>query len=225
MLSSVCRMPSCRSREMRLRSPSIARARKCRSKKMFSTDGPTWRATRSNHIKSSRRKARRPFNKNSLPAGFPICSKETDMKDRSASTCCVADGSRGNAFKVRPSRRSHPNPAPAPTRLFQQIVEQKAVRAGKREIFWNQPLALTRSQLPHEDPLQIGVAIHQHCSIGVKSLRQLFQQQPQGFRETLIHLHCGTDPSQQFILGSKAAAQVTQERTSTPRGQRRADQA
>ncbi len=126
MLRSVCRMPSCRSREMRLRSPSMARARKCRSKKMFSTEGPTWRATRSNHIKSSRRNARRPFNKNSLPAGFPICSKETDMKDRSASTCCVADGSRGKAFKVRPSRRSHPNPAPAPARLFQQIVASKS---------------------------------------------------------------------------------------------------
>ena len=41
------------SREMRERSASIARARRCLSRKIFSSDGATWSATRSSHARSS----------------------------------------------------------------------------------------------------------------------------------------------------------------------------
>jgi len=86
----------------------------------------------SNHIKSSRRKARAVLSKNSLPQVSPFAQR-TDMKDRSASTCCVAGGSRGNAFKVRPSHdpirtRSRPDQA-VPANRGVKIVEQKAIRA------------------------------------------------------------------------------------------------
>jgi len=161
---------------MRLRSPSW-RALKCRSKKMFSTEGPHG-GTRSNHIKSSAGRLG-AFSKNSLPEGFPICSKETDMKDRSASTCCVADGQSRQALKVRPSRRSHPTPAPA-DQLFSKSWRSKSSAepsAGLARGSLESAAHSHRSSIATRRSAPIGFAIHQQLLIGVKCLRQLFQQQ------------------------------------------------
>src|SRR6266853_820743 len=90
---------------------------------------------------------------------------ETRQGLQRATVATVPSESRSSAYQAVPANRGV------------QVVKQKAVGAGQGEILWNQPLAFTRSQLPHEYALQIGVAVHQHGSIGVKCLRQLFQQQ------------------------------------------------
>src|SRR5271154_3960333 len=62
-------MPSWRSREMRLRSPSMARARRWRRRKTFSSEGPMWREMRSSQARSGRSKGLRPLIKNRRAGG------------------------------------------------------------------------------------------------------------------------------------------------------------
>ena len=54
---------------LRLRSPSIARARRWRRRKTFSREGPTWRAMRSSQARSGRSKGLRPLSRKMRPAG------------------------------------------------------------------------------------------------------------------------------------------------------------
>jgi hypothetical protein len=129
MLSSVCRMPSCRSREMRDRSASMARALRCRSKNTFSSDGTTCFATRSSQSRSALPNGPlllRPLTTNKRPAGFSFWSKVTVINDLMPNSICVGPGSRGRLLIASWFRRSHPNPEPAPCNEFQQIVASRS---------------------------------------------------------------------------------------------------
>src|SRR6516164_1043490 len=115
MLKSVCRIPSCKSREIRERSASMARARRCLSKKTFSSAALMCMEIRSNHSRSSGwnggQLAER-FSKNNRPAACPSWSNATDMKLLIANSCCVGPGILGKIFKTCLFLRSHPNPVP-----------------------------------------------------------------------------------------------------------------
>src|SRR6266704_3396426 len=128
MLRSVWRIPSWRSRAIRLRSASMARARKCLKRKMFSRAGPTCAAMLSSQAKSCFWNDLRPLVTKIRPVGWPSCSKATVMKDPTFSSCCAGPGSRGRFLIFRPSRRSKPKPEPGPESEFQQIVASMSSR-------------------------------------------------------------------------------------------------
>src|SRR5256884_7485357 len=111
---------------MRLRSASMARARKCLKRKMFSRAGEMCAAMFSNHTKSCFWNGLRLLRRKIRPVAWPPCSKATVAKEVTFSSCCAGLGSRGRFLRARPSRRSQPNPEPDPASEFQQ--DRKSTR-------------------------------------------------------------------------------------------------
>jgi len=72
---------------MRLRSDSMARARKWRKRKMFSSAGPMWWAIPSSHAKSCFWKGLQPFSRKMRPLVSPPCSNATVKREPTFSSC------------------------------------------------------------------------------------------------------------------------------------------
>src|SRR5216683_419262 len=104
-----------------------------------------------------------------------------------------------------------------------EVVEKKAVGAGERQIFGDQPLAFAGLQAPHENAFEVGVAIDEERFFGLEGLGHLLQEQAQRLGEALIHLNGCGDAREKFVLLGGAAAQRAEKSHAAARGERRAD--
>src|SRR5438270_4176185 len=82
-------------------------------------------------------------------------------------------------------------PSKAGTRALQgipanggvHVVKQKPVRARERQAVWRKPFAFAAFKAPEEDALKIHVTEEEKSLLRVKRLRELFEEEAQGFSE------------------------------------------
>jgi hypothetical protein len=90
------------------------------------------------------------------------------------------------------------------------VVEKEAVGAGERKIFWDKALAFAVFKAPDENAFEVGVAVDEQSLFGTKDHGEIVEEKTEGFGQSLVDLHGGSDAGQKIAFGGKEASAVTE---------------
>jgi len=90
------------------------------------------------------------------------------------------------------------------------IVKKEAVGAGERKILGDKALAFAMFEAPHENTLEVGVAIDEQSLFGAEDDGEIVEEQAQRFGEALVDLHGGSDAGEKIAFRGEETGAVAE---------------